>query len=75
MHPKQSRPVVCAGAGFHADGARGQIGNEWQQLIAGYLGFNQLSAPTFIHAMHRKNVLGEIYSNRDNAHAFPSWWC
>ena len=29
------------------------------------------SAPVFIHAMHRKNVLGEIYSNRDNSHDFP----
>jgi len=27
--------------------------------------------PTFIHAMRGKNVLGEIYSNRDNGHDFP----
>jgi hypothetical protein len=26
---------------------------------------------TFIHAMHGKNVLGEINSYDDNAHDFP----
>ena len=29
-----SGPVVCAGAGFHADQARRQLGNHRQQLIA-----------------------------------------
>ena len=41
------------------------------ELIAGYLGFDEFGVPVFIHAMHRKNVLGEINSNRDNSHDFP----
>ena len=31
---------------------------------------DQFGVPAFIHAVHRKNVLGEINSNRDHSHDF-----
>ena len=68
MHPKQSGTVVRVGAGFHA--ARRKIGNQRQELVAAELGFDECRLAVFIHAMHRKNVLGEINSNDDNAHDF-----
>jgi hypothetical protein len=43
-------------------------------LIAADLGFDQLGAATFIHATRGKNVLGEIYSDGDNADDFPLLW-
>ena len=40
-------------------------------MIAANFGFDQCRLAIFIHAMHRKNVLGEINSNDDNVHDFP----
>ena len=39
-------------------------------MIATNLGFYQLGASIFIHAVHGKNVLGEINSDGDNGHDF-----
>ena len=39
---EQTGPVVGAGAGFHADQARRQVGKQRQQLVARDLGFDQL---------------------------------
>ena len=43
-------------------------------LIAGQLGFDELGLAVLIHAVHGKNILGEINSYRDNAHDSPLSW-
>ena len=71
--PEQPRPVVRAGAGFHADQAGRQLGDQ-RQLVARHLGLDQRGFARFINAMHGKDVLGEIDSNSDNAHGLPLSW-
>ena len=71
---KLPRPVVCAGAGFHANHARRQLHDQRQHLFARYPGLDQRAPAGFVHPMHREHVLGEIDSNRDNAHGLPLSW-
>jgi hypothetical protein len=68
---KQARPVVRAGAGFHADHARRQRGDQRVQLGSRDPGLAQLSGSRFVHPIHSKNILGEIDANIQNAHDFP----
>ena len=49
-------------AGFHANQARWQIGNEFEQLRPWYFWIYQHCFASFIDAMHGKNVLGEVDS-------------
>ena len=42
--------------------------------LARYPGLDQRAPAGFIHPMHREHVLGEIDSNRDNAHGLPLSW-
>jgi len=69
---KLTAPVVGARAGFHADQAGRQIGNQLQQLSAWYLGAHQRGLACLIHALHGKDILGEINSNGYDSHDFPS---
>lgn len=75
MLAEQAGPVVGAGAGFHADQARRELGDQRQELFPIYLGFDQFRLAVFIHAMNRKDGLGQINSNDDNAHDFPLLRC
>ena len=60
------RPVVGAGAGFHADQARGQ-GLEKAHLLA--LGLTrQHTLVVGIHAEHLKDILGQIKADTRNLH-------
>ena len=71
---EQSRPVVRAGAGFHADEAGRQLGDQRQQMLPRYFGLDQRRLAVIINAMHGKDVLGQIDSNSDNAHGLPLSW-
>ena len=71
---KQPRPVVGARAGFHANPARRQLDDQRQQLLTRHVGFDQRRLAVLIHPMYRKDVLGEINSNGDNAHGLPLSW-
>jgi hypothetical protein len=71
---EQPRPVVRAGAGFHADEAGRQLRHQLQQFVACYLGLDQCGLAVIINAMHGKDVLGQIDSNGDNAHGLPLSW-
>jgi hypothetical protein len=68
---EESGPVVGASARFHANEARREIGDEGQELVAGYFGFDQLGTAMLVDAVHGKNVLGEINSYSNNAHDIP----
>jgi hypothetical protein len=69
---KLARPVVSTRARFHADQARRQRGNQLQQRVASDVGAHQSRLAAFIDAVHGKDVLGEIDSDGDNGHDFPS---
>ena len=56
---------------FHADQARRQRGDQLQQLAACNARANQGGAACGIHAMDRKDVLGEIDSQSNNSHGLP----
>ena len=68
------RPVVRAGAGFHADQARRQLDDQLQQFVARNFRLDQHGLAVIINAMHGKNVLGQIDANGDNAHGLPLSW-
>lgn len=65
-------PVVRARAGFHADQAGRQVGDEFEQLGAHYLRANQGGFAGFIHAVQGNDVLGKIDSDGYDGHDFPS---
>ena len=69
---KLARPVVCARAGFDADQAGRQIGDEFEQLGAWHLGAHQCRFAGLIHAVQGKNVLCQIDANGYDSHDFPS---
>jgi hypothetical protein len=71
MAREQPRPVMRARARFHADQARRQGRDQLKQLGASDAGTNQHRTARIIHAMHGKNVLGEIDSQSDNSHGLP----
>jgi len=56
-------PVVGAGAGFHADQARWQVGHEFEQFGAWYFGAHQCGFAELVYAMNGEDVLGEVNSN------------
>jgi hypothetical protein len=68
---KFTRPVVCARAGFHADQARWQRGDELQQLVACDAGAHQHGFAGRIHAMHGEDVLGQVDAYGYDAHGLP----
>jgi len=66
-----SCPVVCAGAGFHADQAGRQVGDHFQQLTASHFGFDKYCFAILVNAMQSKYILGEINAYGDNIHGLP----
>jgi len=52
---KLARPVVSAGAGLHADQARWQRGDGFEQLGARDAGTHQRGLARFIHAVNGKD--------------------
>ena len=69
---KLTSPVVGAGARFHADAARRQRDDEFEQLGTRHAGAHQHALACGIHAVNSKDVLGEIDSNGDNGrHGLP----
>ena len=56
-------PAVSARTGFHANQARWQLDNEFDQLGTRHLGAYQHGFACFIHAMHGENVLCQIDAN------------
>ena len=71
VHSEEPGPVVGAGAGFDADGARRQGGDEFVQLGANDLGMTQHDGTAGVDAVQGKHVLGEIDSSVQNAHELP----
>ena len=63
-----------AGTGFHADQAGRQLCHQRRQVFSGHLRLDQRRLADLIHPVHRKDVLGKIYPNRDNAHGLPLSW-
>jgi hypothetical protein len=61
-----------AGANFHADQARRQIGNKFIQLGAWHLGAPPHGLGKFIDAADGNDVFGEVNSNGYDSHDFPS---
>ena len=66
-----ARPLVGARAGFHADEARRQRGDEFEQLGARHARAHQHALACGIHAVNSKDVLGEIDSDGDNGRHGP----
>ena len=60
-----------ARAGLHADDAGRQRGDQLVQLGPSHARPNQHRLAVLVDAVHRKDVLGEIDSNVENAHDFP----
>lgn len=63
--------MTGAGAGRHADQARGTLGDQWQQLFAAGARFDPLGFACLVDSMHGKDGLGQIKSSDDNAQDFP----
>ena len=63
--------MMRARAGLHADGARRQSGDQLVKLGPSHARPNQHRLAVLVDAVHRKDVLGEIDSNVENAHDFP----
>ena len=72
--PEESCPVVGAGAGFHADQAGRELGDQGRQLFACDPGFDQCGLAVFIDTVNGKHVLGEIDTNCHNGHGLPLSW-
>ena len=72
--PEQPGPVVGTGAGFHADQAGRELGDQGRQLFARDLRLDQCGLAVFIDAVNGKDVLGEIDTYRHNAHGLPLSW-
>ena len=64
-----------AAAGFHADQTRRELHDQRQELLAADTGFDQFCLAGFVDTMDGKDVLGQINSDDDKTHDFPSWWC
>ena len=66
------RPIVAAGACLHADDARRQCRDEFEQLGTRHTGTHQRWLACDINAMNSKDVLGEIDTDGDNGrHGLP----
>ena len=68
---EQPCPVMSTRAGFHADRARRQSGDEFMQSGARHRRANELGAAELIDPVHCKYGLGEIDPDVDNGHGFP----
>jgi hypothetical protein len=67
-----STPLMGAAAGFHADEARWECGDEFQELVAAD-GLAQDDAAAGVDAVQREDGLCEIEANGSNLiHDFPS---
>jgi hypothetical protein len=67
-----TRPMVAAGAGLHANDARRQCRDEFEQLGTRQTGAHQRWLGCGINAMNSKGVLGEINTDGDNVrHGLP----
>lgn len=68
---EQPRPVVGAGAGFHADHAGRQRGHQFCQLRPRHIRAHQRRLTRLINAVQGKHVLGEIDTQIQNGHGLP----
>jgi len=68
---KQARPVVGTGSCLYADQARGQRGNEFQQLATDHAGAHHRRLACGIHAMHGEYALGKIDADGNNSFGLP----
>jgi hypothetical protein len=68
---EQACPVVHARAGLHADHTRRQRRDQPVQLGSGDLRLAQFGRSCLVHPVDRKNILGQIDANVQNAHDFP----
>ena len=64
-------PVVGAGACLHADQARGQGGDEFQQVAARYARAHEGWLACRIHAVYGKDVLCQVDSYGYDGHGLP----
>ena len=69
--PQFPCPMVSRGTSFHADQARRKLGKELQDLAAAQLTTDNNLA-LLINAMHLKNVLRDIQTDRTNL--FHGWF-
>lgn len=70
--PSNSCTVRMSGAGFHADEARRQRSDEFEQFGSRHSDPNQGGLACGVHTMNSKDVLGEIDSDGDNgSHGLP----
>src|SRR6202521_5360686 len=64
-------PVVCAGAGFHADLARLELGKKLEHALASErLAQRHLAAP--IYSVQIENLLCDVHPDSCNLHSGPS---
>lgn len=59
--PKQARPVMGSGAGFHADNARRQLRDQCKQLGARNLRLDHRRLAIFIDAVHGRRSWRDRY--------------
>jgi hypothetical protein len=72
FHPITSRPCWAhTGEGFHADQARRQVGDHFQQLPANHLGLDKYRLATLVNTMQSEYILGEIDADCNNTHGLP----
>jgi hypothetical protein len=64
-------PVVGAGACFHADQARWQGGDEFQQFVSGHAGAHQDRFASPIHAVNGEDALCQVDSYGYDGHGLP----
>ena len=65
---KRACPVVGAGAGLHADQARRQSGDEFDQFGARHAGADQRGLASLIDAMNGENILCQVDANGYDSH-------
>lgn len=63
--------MVGAGSGFHADQERRQVGKEFEQFGAGYVGADQQGFAELIYAMDGSIVLCKVNANGYDCHDVP----
>jgi hypothetical protein len=68
---KEPRKVVRTGAGFHADRARWQRGDQLLQPSTRHARTHQRWLAVLVDPVDRKNVLGEIDPDVQNGHGLP----
>jgi hypothetical protein len=66
-----SRPILCAGAGFHTNQARRQLGDHFQQLVTSDFGLDKYRLAALVNTMQREYIHGKINADGDNIHGLP----